>query len=269
MKFFLPVILLFCLYCTGYAQTASRKIIKITETGKPTIEYLYDKKNRLITVKENGQVEKSIQYDTAGHVKLIRYYEKKKLNYTDSAFAYNPNGKPVSFTRIFPGYSIDNVSFNYDNQNRVTKRRIDKNPLQAKKDAAPRWEERIYSYNGNTITEEQKATSFGGVIGYKHVYEFDTKGNMIRLKETMAQSDTPEQIISGYDDHPRIQLPDEWIDHPLPRSANNPGRYQWNEKLYETFIYTYTPDGLVNGYTYFYQGNDLSLTRKIKITYSK
>lgn len=39
MKFSLLAAAMFCLYCIGVAQVASKKIMKITETGKPAIEY--------------------------------------------------------------------------------------------------------------------------------------------------------------------------------------------------------------------------------------
>ncbi|HEX2627377.1 MAG TPA: hypothetical protein VHM26_00145 [Chitinophagaceae bacterium] len=270
MKYFLLIIGLFCFDQSIIAQTNTKKIVKIAETGKPTIEYLYDKKGRLITVKENAQVEKTIHYDDAGRVKAIRFYQKKKIVHTDTNFVYTSTGKRVSFDRIFPGYSTDKFSFSYDNNDRITKRRIDKYRVSKKEGAAIPWEELTYSYNGNTVSMEKKETSFGGIIGYTYIYEFDNKGNILSLTEkTNVETDSPKHIITGYDDHPRISLPDEWIDRTFPQSANNHSRYQWNEKRYETFAYTYNPDGSVNGYTYFYQGNDLSLTRKIKITYSK
>jgi YD repeat-containing protein len=270
MKYSFSFLVLLFFVCAIAQSQPNWKVSKVTETGKPTLDYIYDKQGRLITVKENGRVEKTLKYDSAGRVKSIRCFLKKEINYIDTNFTFTASGKRASFNRIFPGYSTDKFSFTYDSKDRVTKRRIDKYRVRAKEGSAIPWEELNYTYNGNIVTMENKQTSFGGVIGYKYIYDFDSKGNIGSLTEEMkVETDTPKHIITGYDNHPRFQLPDAWIDNTFPQSANNPGRYQWNEKRYETFVYSYDANGLVNGYTYFYKGNDLSLTRKIKITYIK
>jgi YD repeat-containing protein len=258
-----------CILSTAAQNPTTWKVAKVTETGKPALDYVYDKLGRLITVKENGRVEKTLRYDAAGRVKAIRCFQKKEINYIDTNFTYTSSGKRASFDRIFPNYSTDKFSFTYDSEDRISKRRIDKYRLRKKEGSSIPWEELNYTYAENTVTMEKKETSFGGVIGYKHVYGFDDKRNIVTLAETGTTTDSPNHSITAYDNHPRFQLPDAWIDQTFPQSANNPGRYQWNEKRYETFSYSYDANGLVSGYTYFYQGNDLAVTRKIKITYIK
>jgi YD repeat-containing protein len=269
MRYFVIVLFSFFSLGAGAQNSSGWKISKLTETGKPTYQYLYDKLGRLTTVKENGKTEKNLLYDATGRVKLILVFQKNKLLSVDSNFTYTADGKRASFDRIFPGYSTDKFSYVYDDKGRITKRRIDKYRINSKAGSAPPWEELTYSYSGNKITLEKKETSFGGVIGYKHEYTIDENGNITALTESGYETDSPDHVISNYDSKPRLQLPDEWIDNTFPQSVNNYSRYQWNEKRYQTYTYTYNKDGLVSGYTSFYQGNDLTVTRKAIITYIK